>query len=396
MAVKRWALLTIAIVGCGNAADDVVVDKRPDAKATADTFVEETSTPIEDAVGLDDVVNPPIDEGTSVDTTVPDTFVADSMIDDVMTPSDASDAAADVVLVTPKCPTTPCPASQVCSGGTCVTPPSCPTVGERGCSFVYLAGGTFTMGETGANAATPLQTNITVGAFTLDAHEVTVARFRRFWAAGRPAPTKDIAYQSGSIAWAGTVKEPVRSTTTKACNWSTSAGSREAHPMNCLDWWTAQAFCAWDGGRLPTEAEWEWAARGRSTGGLPVPRTYPWGDTTPAPGCSTVAQWNFCSGEDMATTRRVGSFAANAEIYDLAGNIREWLADSYGAYTDAGCWGGAARTNPLCSLGATSLRSYRGGSWCSVTVDTMKSAARFARSPTSPTDFLGFRCARNR
>lgn len=369
----RLVVLHLALFGAAGCSSN---DEASPAPAAVDAqVVDVVDNPMEDAPGLDDVMNSPSDT---------DPIALDAAVD--ATSSDAAPAT---------CATVPCPAGQVCVGSACVTPPSCPDSKERGCAFVSLPGGTFTMGEVGANAATPLQTNITVGPYTLDAHEVTVARFRRFWNAGRPAPTSAMAYQAGSIAWAGTVREPVRTTTMKECNWSSMSGARDAHPMNCLDWWTAQAFCAWDGGRLPTEAEYEWASRGRAVASLPVPRTYPWGNETGSPGCDR-AQWNFCPGDDTATTRRVGSFAATPDVFDLAGNVREWMADSYAAYTDTKCWGGIARTNPLCSLGATSLRGYRGGSWCSTTLDTLKVAARYTRSPTSPTDFLGFRCARNR
>jgi len=349
-------LLLLSVVGCGESSESPPTTGQPDTALAHDA-----GDPIEDASSLDDVVNPPLDSELPPS----DSIAADS-------------EPVDGALV------------DAPSTGT----PSCPVATERGCGRAVLAGGTFAMGEIGANAATPVQASITVGAFELDTHEVTIARFRRFWNAGRPAPSA-IAYPSGSIAWAGVVREPIRVTTNKLCNWSSTPDVREEHPLACLDWWTAQAFCVWDGGRLPTAAEWEWAARARIAGGLTAPRTYPWGNVAPAPGCDR-AEWNFCKGDDSAPTRRVGSFAPTPDIYDLAGNVREWMADSYAAFTNTTCWGGSARTNPLCNLGATSLREYRGGSWCSTTIDTLKSAARYARSATSPTDFLGFRCARNR
>jgi len=352
---RSLMLLAIGVMGCGTSADPVNAPTGADASG-ADAFAADTDNPFEDAPGLDDVVNPPLDSASA----------ETSML---------MDAGMDA--------------------GPPIMQRSCPIGTERGCGVVALTGGTFAMGEIGANAATPVQSNITISPFAIDAYEVTVARFRRFWDAGRPAPTGPIMYSSGSIAWAGTVREPVRTTTLKLCNWSPTAATRESHPLACLDWWTAQAFCVWDGGRLPTAAEFEWTSRHRAAGGMTVPRTYPWGNETGSPGCDR-AQWNFCKGDDTAPTRQVGSFAGTPDIFDLGGNVREWLADSYVAYTDSGCWGGAARTNPLCSLGATSLREYRGGSWCSTTIDTLKSAARYARSATSPNDFLGFRCARNR
>jgi formylglycine-generating enzyme required for sulfatase activity len=236
-----------------------------------------------------------------------------------------------------------------------------------------------------------VQPSITVSPFVLDAYEVTVARFRRWSVAGRPAPTGPIAYPGGMIPWAGTARDPA--ITPAQCNWSATAGRRELHPINCADWWSAQAFCVWDGGRLPTEAEWEWAARARPGASLPVPRRYPWGNSDPGTACDRC-QWNFCAGEDGATTRRVGSFAPTPDLFDLGGNVRELVADSYTPYTDATCWGARARSNPLCDTGPLSNRVFRGGSWCSNTIDTVQSATRLPRAPTGRDDYIGFRCAR--
>lgn len=242
--------------------------------------------------------------------------------------------------------------------------------------------------------AAPEQPGMTVGGFALDAHEVTVARFRRFWSAGHPIPTSPIGYPGGSIAWTGSVAAPTAGDA--RYNWDPAAG-REFHPINGVDWWTALAFCAWDGGRLPTEAEWEYAARGRTTGGLMVPRVYPWGNATPVGGPSTTcdrAQWNLCPGEDGAITRRVGSFADSDRIYDLAGNVWEWMADSYAVYSNATCWNMAHLTDPLCNTSPGGGRTFRSGS--SDDVAAIRSASRYSSgSPTYRSFDLGFRCARS-
>jgi formylglycine-generating enzyme required for sulfatase activity len=273
------------------------------------------------------------------------------------------------------------------------TRPSCPDPGERGCGSMTLPGGTYTMGSDTINESP--RHLATVSPFELDAFEVTVARFRRYWYAGHPGPGPSVRYPSGALAWTGSsVMEPVAGDaldSSNACNWNTA--DRDLHPINCIDWWTAQAFCVWDGGRLPTEAEWEYAARGYAEDSLATGRTYPWGEE--APSCARAA-WNYpsCRGEDGTQTRRVGSFTSSAGFYDLAGNVWEWTADNWATY-DTLCW--AQRTNPLCNLDATGERTVRGGSAAQTTPALLHGAARMQWPPIDRTraGAVGFRCARS-
>ncbi len=286
-----------------------------------------------------------------------------------------------------------CPAGSFVSGLNCVPQRSCPDPIERGCGLVEVTGGTFAMGDTAGLFSTPVQTSITVGNFAMDTSEVTVARFRRYWTAGHPdAPGSTITYPGGTLSWSGGVSEPG---TTAQCNWSTVAGALEAHPINCADWYTAQGFCVWDGGRLPTEAEWEYAARGRSVSGLPVPRIYPWGNADPT-GCAQ-ARWTTtgCMGDDGAATRRVNGSAATGGLYDLAGNVLEWTADWHAWYDSTTCWGGIARTNPICNDGSGGYKALHGGAWDHADVAYLRSATRFVGVPWS-NGGAGFRCARTR
>ncbi len=237
---------------------------------------------------------------------------------------------------------------------------------------------------------TPAAGTMTISAFTLDAYEVTVSRFRSFWAAGHPAAPGTVTYPGGTVTIGGGVTEP---RTSADCTWSEVAGSLEFHPINCVDWYTAQAFCVWDGGRLPTEAEWAYAARGTSVGGLTPERSFPWGDTPPSVYCN-LAEWNNCAGDDGTVTNRVGSFAPSGSLYDLAGNVWEWNADWWTEdYTDPTCWNGVSRTNPVCDS-AVGYRGIRGGSWSINSVAFLRAASHLYATPAGQSADVGFRCAR--
>lgn len=326
----------------------------------------------------------------------PGTDRADASRADVVTPR--VDAAVDA-------PAPPVDAPVVSSSQT-----SCPSAAERGCGLVSVRGGSFAMGHINGILVTdgsPEQPFIRVSDFTLDAHEATVARFRRFWAVSSGLPrVSSVRYPGGDLPVAQGLREPQTPSDDPGCNWSAAPGARELHPINCVDWYTAMAFCVWDGGRLPTDAEWEYAARGRAVGELRSGRLYPWGDEDPSRSCDR-ARWNLngCPGEDGAATRRVGSFAPSPDlegdrIWDLAGNVFEWTADNYAPYQGAtqGCWGAVAvgRDNPLCRFNPTGPRTIRGGSWYFSTIEVLRSPSRFGIEVNGdlPLVGVGIRCAR--
>jgi len=293
---------------------------------------------------------------------------------------------------------------------------SCETAATPGCGMVRILGGVFTMGagtscNDGVDAtcgygARPPQPNVTVSTFAVDAYEVTVARFNAYWAVRardvatvRAAP---IRYPGGEIAWQPLPNaEPLRQS--KEFNWLPTPSVRDAHPMNGLDYWLAQEFCVWDGGRLPTEAEWEYTARGSVRAGLSAGRVYPWGNTPPLLTCDRT-RWNTgtCPGDDGGSTRRVGSFplGASGGVFDLAGNVWEWVADNGTPYTVFGdanpCGNRIGLTDPLCNSRPTGPRTLRGGSWFDEFVGNLRTATRYLTSPAeNQLNNLGFRCARS-
>jgi formylglycine-generating enzyme required for sulfatase activity len=127
--------------------------------------------------------------------------------------------------------------------------------------------------------------------------------------------------------------------------WTNAAGSKETLPIDCVNWYEAYAFCIWDGGFLPSEAEWEYAAAGGKQ-----QREYPWGSTDPGTnsqyaiyGCyypngsaTPVGDAGVvCSG--LSSIAPVGTAALGAGLWgqlDLAGNLWEWNLDWYATYVD--------------------------------------------------------------
>jgi formylglycine-generating enzyme len=231
--------------------------------------------------------------------------------------------------------------------------PPIPAVVADG-AMVDVPGGTFQMGGADGDPDEQPATAVTVVAFAMDTTEVTVAAFARCVSAGKCTEPDTGMY----------------------CNWRKEG--HEGHPVNCVDLEQATSYCGFTGKRLPTEEEWEYAARG------PEGRRYPWRDG--APGAQLC--WNG-EGTDTGKGQRQGtcpvaSYPAGASpfgAFDMAGNVWEWTASGHCPYTRRGC--------------TTPARVIRGGAWNNVLPQYVRAQRRSEEVAASRRDNVGFRCARN-
>jgi formylglycine-generating enzyme required for sulfatase activity len=157
------------------------------------------------------------------------------------------------------------------------------------------------------------------------------------------------------------------------------------YPVIQVNWEQARKLCEWRGARLPTEAEWERAARGGLEG-----MAYPWGDEAPVcqSGAPNGAKFDDNAGCNETDTEPAGSYSANDYgLYDLAGNVWEWTADWFGLFSDV--W----EVNPGGPESGEG-RLVRGGAWSS-DAGNLRVASRNWHDPAASLNYVGFRCARS-
>jgi len=240
---------------------------------------------------------------------------------------------------------------------------------------------------------------VTVSAFQLDAFEVTVGRFRTFLAdfdrGWRPMANVGNHPKIGDSSWNldWEARLPANLTTfveNLKCipfkhTWTDVPANNEQFPINCVNWYEAFAFCIWDGGRLPTEAEWEFAATGGDEN-----RLYPWGNTDP--GCDELR--NFCNSDDPTPHLSVGERPkgrARWGHFDMAGGMWEWAFDSY----DDKWYIGRGENCVDCANCSAGTRVNRGSSFYEAGPEFFRTTYRGRDFPENRNDWLGFRCARN-
>lgn len=217
--------------------------------------------------------------------------------------------------------------------------------------MVHVPAGDFRMGTRFGEPSELPRHDARVEAFDIDVTEVTVAAYSRCVRAGACAE--------------------ITTTTTEApqrdpeCNGSRH--DRRDHPVNCVDWRTAETYCRWMGKRLPSEVEWEYAACGTN--------------------CATsIGQRNgeaamFAVGRYPFTSPVASGSAGAFGLYDMGGDVWEWTSSKYCAYDDASC--------------EDAHRVIRGGSWPITELPRVRLTAREGREPDARDTNLGFRCARS-
>lgn len=226
---------------------------------------------------------------------------------------------------------------------------------HKGPPMVLIPAGEFAMGsDRGQDDEQPVH-RVSVKAFYLDALEVTVSRYAEFLMSQKPDPP---------FKW----------------NEATD-GPHENKPVVGVNWYDARDYCRWVGKRLPTEAEWELAARGTEG------RVYPWGDAHPTKGHTNAGHTKWRGYDTLTNVRQFELGKTPNGVYDLAGNLWEWVADWY----DATYYQFSPRENPSGPT-AGPLRALRGGAWNN-DAKSIRSANRAGYAPDARRNDVGFRCA---
>ena len=233
-------------------------------------------------------------------------------------------------------------------------------IGKDGAPMVLVPAGPFTMGSEGSGEDEKPLHRVYLDAFYMDQYEVTTKQFARFLEKSRRKPPDH---------WSA-VRLP-------------QLGNR---PVVGVDWHNADAYCRWAERRLPSEAEWEKAARG------PEVRAYPWGEDIPNASLANFDKSCILCNVYEEVLKPVGSYEKGKSpygIYDMAGNVLEWTADWY----DERYYKRSPDRNPAGPSQGLS-KVVRGGSWLSRRT-LLQTGLRNWESPASRSAHVGFRCAQD-
>jgi formylglycine-generating enzyme required for sulfatase activity len=288
-------------------------------------------------------------------------------------------------------------AMPVVQGPSCTSlPDTCGVDNSSCCENIVVPGGTYYRSyDLATDAHNDMTHPATISDFRLDAYEITVGRFRAFVGAGSgtqqqpPIDGTGSHVQISASGWRASWNTSLASTQADLINalkcnanatWTDQPGANENLPMTCLTWFEAMAFCVWDGGYLPTEAEWNYAATGVGQ------RAFPWSN----PAGSTVIDSTYAVYGTAGAVQPVGSRSPKGDSWaghtDLAGNVGEWTLD----------WHATQYSDPCvdcANLTAASNRVWRGGGYLSGAA-SLRTAARIVNSPGIRYYYLGSRCAR--
>jgi formylglycine-generating enzyme required for sulfatase activity len=233
--------------------------------------------------------------------------------------------------------------------------------------MVKVPAGTFTMGNDKEGPGDRPAHKVTLKSFFIDKTEVTADAYQQCVDAGA-CTARNVHPKKGFAAGV------------YGCNLEKDHGT---YPANCVDHEQAEAYCTWAKKRLPSEAEWEYAARGTDE------REYPWGNAAP-----TSCTQAMIGGIAGACGQRKGSFPVGSAtegaspfgLLDMAGNVFEWVADGYAPYP------AEDQTDPLVPLG-NKKGIIRGGSW-DYSSPAAKTTFRTSWISEAGNASIGFRCAR--
>jgi formylglycine-generating enzyme required for sulfatase activity/tRNA A-37 threonylcarbamoyl transferase component Bud32 len=246
-----------------------------------------------------------------------------------------------------------------------------------------IAGGKLAMGSNDGESDERPVHDVQLNAFCIDLSEVTVAQYDACAKAGAcPAPSK-------TADWSG-IQAHDHAVWDVFCN--EGKPDRLSHPMNCVTWEEARAFCKHEDKRLPSEEEWEYAARGSES------RVFPWGGDSPSAtlldACGTECSvkgkllgldWSalYRADDGWVGTAPVRSFPAGRTpngVFDMAGNVSEWTSSPFCPYPGTNC--------------TSEMRATRGSSWTTDVIRGVRTTARQKTAPNARSADLGFRCAK--